>query len=47
MAGGAVEMINIGFLHFYGLEPEVIRQMVYQNLHKLLRIDQDEFDSGS
>lgn len=45
----APEMLRmyLGFLHFYGLEPEVIRQMVYQNPRKLLGIDQGEFDSGS
>lgn len=34
----------IGFLNFYGLEPDVIRQMIYENPRKLLGIDQEEVD---
>ncbi len=45
----APEMLRmyLGFLHFYGLERELIRQMVYQNPRKLLGIDQEKIDSGS
>jgi hypothetical protein len=45
----APEMLRmyLGFLHFYGLEPKVIRQMVYQNPRKLLGIDGGEPDCAS
>lgn len=45
----APEMLRmyLGFLHFHGLEPDVIRQMVCENPRKLLGTDREESPCGS